>query len=468
MVFPEAVAQYIRRCPGVSVQKFTARLPSTTQITPSGHCQLSLPAVDALDLKSLQVLCDVSTSTSTGQFVMPRYGAQMLVESSTLVCGGTSIGGQTNQYYNLWNYISNEYSCGSTDQPKMAVYSGAADIPPLGTTATTAGTFDLNGTYTPPTLTTYATPTWGMSSQLNPIVTGTNQLQANGQYAGGQPQVIEVFNEAIETLEPEFFPTRLCQNMFVDLGFAAPNLLIGPATTSTTATQPNYVIANISLQGTSYTLGPEWYQFNLQHLASGQLIECPFKSIAAWPGALNTGGIDTQLNFSAASQSIDMLVACFLDAGYRTWGPVDAVTNTSKYFRLGKGTGIRTMSFQINGQSQPGFGVSPKHAWGHTVHDLGLWASGRGTQKNLNNYSAYLTKWFVWAMSTGMPFKECLNRAISGLYTINQNATLSLQVQSDPTNVAAGLESFSNYPLVFVLSTQTLLIGSGGQIAVNV
>ena len=467
MVFPEAVAQYIRRCPGVSVQKFTARLPSTTQITPSGHCQLSLPAVDALDLKSLQVLCDVSTATSQGQFVMPRYGAQMLIESSTLVCGGTSIGGQTNQFYNMWNHIANEYTSGSSDQPKTAVFSGGADIPPLSGTAGTAGTFDVNGTYTPPALTTYNTPGWYMASQLNAVTPGNNQLQANGTWAGGQPQIIEVFNQTLETLQPEFFPTRLCQNMYVDLGFAAANLLIGPATGST-ATNPSYVVANISLQGTSYTLGPEWYQFNLQHLASGQLIECPFKSIAAWPGALNSG-IDTQLNFSAASQSVDMLVACFLDQGYRTWGPVDAITNTSKYFRLGKGTGIRNMSFQINGQSQPGFGVTPKHAWGQTVNDLGMWSAGRGSQKNLNNWNAYLTKWFVWAMSTSMPFKECLNRAISGLDTVGQNATLSLQVQSDPTNVTAGVESsYANYPLVFVLSTQTLLIGSGGQVAVNV
>lgn len=468
MVLPDAAAQYISRCPGVSVQKFTYRLPSNFQATPSSHCQLSLPAVDALDLKSLQVLCDVSTATSTGTFVMPRYGAQMLVESSQLVCGGTTIGGQTNQFYNLWNYIANEYSAGSTDQPKMSVMSGAADIPPIASTAGTAGTYDVNGTYTPPALTAYTSAGWALSSQTNALVQGTNQLTAGGQYAGGQPQIIEVFNAAIESLEPEFFPTRFCQNMYVDLGFASPNLLIGPATGST-ATQPAYLIGNISMQGTSYTLGKDWYDLNLSYLASGQLIQCPFKSIQAWPGALNQA-IDTQLNFSAASQSIDMLVACFLDAGYRTWGPVDPITNTSKYFRLGKGTGVRTMSFQINGQSQPGFGVTPKHAWGQTVTDMGIWSAGRGTQKNLNNVFAYLTKWFVWAMSTSIPFKEHLNRAISGLDTVNQNATLSLQVQSDPVNtgLSTPLETYANFPLVFVVSTQTLLIGAGGQCAVQV
>ncbi len=472
MVLPDAVAQYIRRCPGVIVQKFRYQVPVATQCTPSSHVQMALPAVDALDLKSLQILGDVSTSTSQGQFVLPRYGAQMLIDSSSVTAGSYSIGGQQNQYQNVWNHICNEYSAGSTDQPKMSVYGGAQDVPPLSATAGTAGSFDVNGVYTPPALTTYASTTWSMSSQTNPVVSGTNQLASNGQYASGQPFIIEVFNPTIESLEPHYFPTRLCNNMFVDIGWGPANCLIGPASASGAVTNPSYTLANLQLQGTTYTLGNEFYQLTQQYLASGNVIECPFKNISAWPGSFSTS-LDTQLNLSVQSQSVDMLVACFLDGNYRTWGPVVSGLNSSKFFQLGKGTGVRQLNFMINGQSQPAWGVTPKHAFGQTMSDLGMYTAGRGCYKNLSNYAGYLTRWFVWAMSTSMPFQEAMNRAISGLDTIGQNATLSFSCQSDPTNVAAGLEgtgaaAYSNIPLVFVVSTQTLLIGAGGSVAVNI
>lgn len=467
MAFPDAVAIYLKRCPGVSVQKYISRLPTSTVITPSSHCQLQLPAVDALDTRSLQLVFDVSTMGSTGgPFVMPRYGGQMLIENSTLICGGRSIGGQSNQFYNVWNHIKQEYSAGSTDQPKMSVMAGAGDIPPLGNAA---GGYDYNATYTPPGLSTYTNALWAGAAQCTgQTSSGVNQLAKDGTaannpiYQNGLPQVIDVFNETLESIEPSMLPTFLMQSTYVDLGFAAPACLIGPATGV-----PTYQICNVTMQGTVYALGQQFRDFHTSYIQAGNIIQCPFKSVQAWPGALSQG-MDVQLNFSVASQSIDQLTACFLDSAYRTNGPVVAGTNTSKYFTLGKGTGVRQMSWQINGQSNPSFPVGPKHAWGQTVTDMGLWRAGHGTYKNLNSYAAYLTKWFVWSYSTSMPFAECLTRAISGLNTENSNAQLSLVVQSDPTNTAAAIESYANFPLVFITSTSTLNIGQGGQISVSV
>lgn len=467
MPFPDAVAIYVKRCPGVSVNKFRAQLPSSTVVTPSAHIQLQLPSVDALDTRSLQLLADVSTAGSTGgPFVLPRNGLQMLIENSALVIGGRTVGGQANQFYNVWNHIKNEYTAGIQDQPKMSVYGGGGDIPPINATAGTNYTVDVNGTATPPAITAYTNPAWAMSSQTNALVQGTNQLTSAGQYAGGLPCVCEVFNETMESLQPQMAPTFLWQNSYIDLGFAAPNILIGTSGTAG-AGNPTYAISNIAMQGTVYALGDQFRSFHQSYLAQGNLLELPFKSVQAWPGALNAG-IDTQLNFTVGSQSLDMLVACFLDAGYRTWGPVQSVTNTSKFLTLGKGTGIRHLNWQINGQLNPAFQVTPKAAWGQTMTDLGMCTAGRGCYRNLSNFPAYLTKWFVWAYSTSVPFQESLQRAISGLDTASQNAQLSLVVQSDPTNVAAGIESYANYPLVFAVTTPSLLIGQGGQISVKV
>ena len=468
MTYPDAVAVYVKRCPGVAVNKFRYPVPNSTVVTPSAHIQLALPSVDALDLRSLQVLCDVSTAGSTGgPFVLPRYGAQMLVENSTLVIGGRSVGGQANQFYNVWNSIKQDYSAGMTDQGKMGVLGGAADIPPIASTAGTSYTIDANGTYTPPALTAYTKTNWALSSQTNALVQGVNQIgkdsNGNAIYTGGLPQIIEVFNETCESLAPNLFPSFLCQASYVDLGFAAPNILIGTSATPG-AGSPTYSISNIVLQGTCYAFGDQFRNFHKSYIEQGNILELPYRCVQAWPGALNNG-IDTQLNFSVGTQSLDMLVCCFLDAGYRTWGPVQSGTNSSKYLVLGKGTGIRQMNWQINGQLNPAFQVTPRAAWGQTMTDMGLWSPGHGCFKNLNSFQAYLTKFFVWAYSTSVPFQESLGRAISGLDTANQNATLSLVVQSDPTNVAAGVESYANYPLVFASMTSSLLIGQGGQVS---
>ena len=474
MPFPDAVALYVKRCPGVSVNRFIGRVPTSQIITPSAHIQIQLPKVDAMDTRSAQILCDVSTASSTGgPFVLPRYGAQMLIESSVLICGGRTIGGQSNQYYNVWNHIKQEYTAGIQDQPKMSVFGGAADIPPIGNSATTVGTYDLNGTYTPPTLTTYATPTWSMGSQTQAMSAGqVNTLIKDATtgkvyYGAGQPQVIEVFNETLETIQPEFVPTIMMQNLYVDLGFGAANMLIGPASGT-----PSYQMQNIALQCTTYDLGQAFRDFHISYVNQGNVLEMPFKSVQAWPGPLNSV-VDTQLNFTCGTQSLDMLVACFLDGqtgtagtGYRAWGPVATTgTNNSKYFTLGKGTGVRHMNWVINGQNNPQFQVTPKSAYGQTSNDWGLSQMGHGCYKNLNSYLAYLTNWFVWGYSTSLPFKESLQRAISGLDTMNQNAQLSFVVTSDPTQTGAALEtSYANIPLVFIVSTSSLLCGQGGQI----
>ena len=455
----------------MAVNKFRTALPSSTVVTPSAHIQLSLPSVDALDMRSLQILCDVSTAGSTGgPFVLPRLGAAMLIENSALVIGGRTVGGQANQFYNVWNSIKQDYTAGPGDQAKMAVLGGAADIPPIAGTAGTSYTIDSNGTYTPPALTAYTNTGWALSSQTNALVQGTNQIgkdaSGNAVYTGGLPQCIEVFNETCESIAPNMFPSFLCQASYIDLGFAAPNILIGTSTTPG-AGSPTYSISNIVMQGTVYAFGDQFRSFHRSYIEQGNILELPFKSVQAWPGALNAG-IDTQLNFTVGTQSLDMLVACFLDAGYRTWGPVVPGTNSSRYLVLGKGTGIRHMNWQINGQLNPAFQVTPRAAWGQTMTDMGLWSPGRGSNKNLNSFQAYLTKFFVWAYSTSVPFQESIGRAISGLDSANQNAQLSLTVQSDPTNVAAGVESYANYPLIFAVTTSSLLIGQGGQVSTRV
>ena len=475
MPFPDAVALYVKRCPGVSVNRYIGRLPNSQVVTPSAHIQIQLPKVDAMDTRSAQILADVSTASSTGSFVLPRYGMQMLMESSVLICGGRTIGGQSNQYQNIWNHIKQEYTAGCQDQPKMSIFGGGGDVPPLGNTATTTGTFDLNGTYTPPTLTTYATPAWQGYSQTRPLQPGQLNTLAydtssgTPYYSAGQPQVVEVFNETLESIQPEFMPTIMMQNLYLDIGFGAANMLIGPAT-GTTVTQPSYQIQNIALQCTTYDLGQAFRDFHISYVNQGNLLEMPFKSVQAWPGPLNSV-MDTQLNFTCGTQSLDMLVACFLDGTplntYRNWGPVVKPSNTSKYFTLGKGTGVRHMNWVINGQNNPQFQVTPKAAYGQTSNDLGLSACGHGCYKNLNNFNAYLQNWFVWAYNTSLPFHESMQRAISGLDTVNQNAQLSLVVTSDPTQTALGIEaSYSNIPLVFIVCTSSLMVGQGGQVQV--
>ncbi|MGV0964285.1 MAG: hypothetical protein ACOYBT_10425, partial [Polynucleobacter sp.] len=393
--------------------------------------------------------------------MMPRYGVQSLIESSTLICGGRTIGGQSNQFFNIWNHIKQDYTAGVQDQPKMSVFGGAADVPPIGATATSAGTYDVNGTYTPPTLTSYGTSAWGMGSQTRALQPGQTNLLikdgTTGWYAAGQPQIIEVFNETLESIQPELLPTIMMQNLYCDLGFAAPNMLIGPSSGT-----PSYQIQNIALQCTTYDLGQAFRDFHISYVNQGNVLEMPFKSVQAWPGPTNSV-MDTQLNFTCGTQSLDMLVACFLDKGYRNWDVVQSTTNTSKYFTLGKGTGVRHMNWVINGQNNPQFQVTPKHAYGQTANDWGLSQVGHGCYRNLNSYINYLTKWFVWGYSTSLPFRENLQRAVAGLDTMNQNCQLSLQVTSDPTQVSQAIETYDNIPLVFIVSTSSLLVGQGGQ-----
>lgn len=466
MVLPDSCALYIRRCPGITAQKYIARLPTSAQMSPGSHCQLQLPSVHGFDTRSAQLTMDVSTYTSSGgTYVMPRYGAQALIESSTLICGGRQIGGQSNQFLNVYNHIANEFSAGSSDQSKMAAFGGAMDIPSVVASGGTASgaSYDVNNVYTPPQVTAYSSTAWAPSAQTTPLTPGANQLvkdaSGNITYASGLPQVVEVFNTALETLEPSVLPTFLMQSLYLDIGWGSANLLIGPAGGS-----PSYLIGNLTLQANIYQMGEEYDGFLRSYVESGNLIQCPFKSVTAFPGPLQTT-VDTVLNFTVGSQSLDKLMCCFLDSNYRVAGPVVPGANTSKWMTLGKGTGVRQMYWTVNGQQQPSFPVGPRHAWGQTMTDLGLAQAGKGIWKNCNNYSYYLTKLFVWAYSLQLPFPETPNREISGLSTVNQNAQLSLVVQSDPTNVMAGLESYGCFPLVFALTTQTLCIGAGGQVS---
>lgn len=463
MVLPDSCALYVNRCPGITAQKYIARLPTSAQMSPGSHCQLQLPSVHGFDTRSAQLTMDVSTSTSTGgTYVLPRYGAQMLIESSQLICGGRQIGGQSNQFLNVYNHIANEFSAGTSDQSKMSTFGGGFDVPPVSNTATVAG-FDANGVYTPGSVSAYTATTWAPSSQTQPLVPGTNQLTKDSNnnitYTSGLPQVVEVFNTTLETIEPAIMPTFLMQALYIDIGFTSANILVGP-----TGGNPSYLIGNVTLQANIYQMGEEHDAFLRSYVESGNLIQCPFKSVTAFPGALQQV-VDTVLNFTVGTQSLDKLMCCFLDANYRTPGPVAYGANTSKWLVLGKGTGVKQMYWTVNGQQQPSFGVGPRHAYGQTMTDLGLAQAGKGIWKNCNNYIYYLTRLFVWAYSLQLPFPDNSLRAISGLNTINQNAQLSLVVQSDPVNVAAALESYPCFPLVFAICTSTLSIGAGGQIA---
>lgn len=470
MVLPDACSFYIKRAPGVTAQKYIMRLPTNAAFTPGAHCQLQLPAVHGLDTRSAQITCDVSTSTSTGgPCVLPRYGAQMLIENSSLLCGGQCIGGQSNQFYNVYNHIAQDLSAGSTDQSKMSIYGGAADVPPVapsGATSLAGPTWDQNGVYTPGQVSAYSSTQWAGSSQTTATQAGSNPLvkdsSSNITYSAGLPQVIEVFNNTLETITPSIIPSFLMQNLFVDIGFAPGSILIGPS-----GCTPSYTVQNVTLQCNVYSLGEEYAGYMRSFVEQGNLIQMPFKSVQAFPGPLS-GGMDITQQFTVGTGSLDKLMCCFLDSAYRTPGPVVYGSNTSKWLTLGKGTGVKQMYWTINGQQNPSFPVGPRHAWGQTMTDLGLAQAGKGIYKNANSYIYYLTRLFVWAYSLQLPFAESPGRELSGLSTVNQNAQLALYVQSDPTNTAANLESYSCYPLVFALSTSVLNVAAGGQISVSV
>lgn len=472
MVFPTAAAMFVKRAPGVTVAKHNITLPPNTTVTPSAHCTIQLPSVSGLDTRSCQLMFDVSTNNGTADtFVLPRYGGQMLIDRSSIICNGVVIGGQTNQLLNVYNHIKQEYSAGVTDQAAMSVYGGGTDIPAAG--AASAASFDNMGSYLPGNVTSYSGTAWPLSSQTTALLPagGVNQLtkDANGNitYKNGLPQVVDIFNETLESVEPSILPTYLMNTTVVDVGFGSASCLVAAAANAAGST-PTYAVNNISLQCTVYELGQQYRDYNEQFIADGNLFECPFKGVYSFQGALQTG-MDTSMQFAIGTQSLDMLMCCFMDSAYRAPGAVVPGLNSSKYFQMGKGTGVRFMNWSINGQQNPAFPVTPVKAWGQTSNDLGLMEIGRGTWKNLNSYPYYLTKAFVWAYSLQLPFAEALNRAISGLNTLSQNAQLALNVTADYQQVAAALEaSYSCFPTVFAVTTQSLLIGAGGAVSVQV
>lgn len=474
MGLPEAVQMYLERLPGVFTTKYIARLPNAQQISPGARCQIQIPRCDAWSTRSAQLVMDVSTSTSTGyEYLLPRHGAQMLIENSTVMIGDRTVGSQSNNLFNVWQYIQNDYTAGPTDQPQMSVYGGSSDVPPYSSTSG-GPSFDPNGTYTPANVSTFAgNYNFAGSSVINACTAGQYNTLAydtttgKTYYKNGQPCLIEVFGTFCETCAPEFLPTNMFQNAYVDLLFTGTHVLVQGAPTSG-GNAPNYLGQNIAMQSTCYTLGEAFKRLNQQMLDSGEIFEIPFKSVQSIMGPLQSG-LDIQVNFSAVSQSVDLLVACFLDAKWRAGNAgAQPGTNTATAFTLGKGTGVKSMNYVINGQTTPGYQVTPRMAWGHTSHDLNLSGMGHGVYKNLNSFDAYLRKWFVWAYSLGMPWAEAPFRAITGMNTLGQNAQMSLSVTSDPNGPQGTAESFANIPVIFVVSTQTLLVGAGGAINVQV
>jgi len=259
-----------------------------------------------------------------------------------------------------------------------------------------------------------------------------------------------------------------------------------------TTASASYAITNLFFTVTVVSLSPEWYATSSRYYDMGNFTERKMNLWWAYQGSVIAGtyagqlgqpvgtnmpgGIATQtVNFSLASQSIDLLIGTYITVAdsnrpfmcrYET--NQNMIPSSDYKSSVGKGAAfkrpgnfVQDYQFSINSFTLPTFRVSRDEAFMHLLTQLGL---AQDTIEGTNAAIDTLDKWneshwmCAFSLSALAPTDS---RLISGFPSRGTNTNFSFDVTGNPQ-----APMFNVRPTVFVRTSSVLRIGKNRMIEV--
>ena len=256
---------------------------------------------------------------------------------------------------------------------------------------------------------------------------------------------------------PAVIDTSLTGPITVNVHLAQDTVLV-----TGSATSAAFYLDNICFTCDVVSIDDGVYNAILNRRLESGPIPITYPRWSSFMGSSSTSAA-TNLTFGVSSQSVDLLLGTLVNGGYNTQAAnhYDDNTKSSRYFSRGAGDALQGSQFQISGVTYPSYMPTPMQAFSQSITALGINQSALGgADKNFDSYSKYLSSYFAHAVRLNHPGEEV--GWISGLDTRGANVSMSYGTTGQP--IAAG---GSVFPLVFVASTASLLVGAYRQLQVT-
>jgi len=260
---------------------------------------------------------------------------------------------------------------------------------------------------------------------------------------------------------PAVLDTSLTGPITVNIHLADDTVLV----TGANVANANYTLADISFTIDVISIDDGVYHAILNRRLESGPIPVTFPRFVSFMGSSSTSAA-TNLTFGVSSQSVDFLVGTLVNGNFNKMGANhwDQNTKTSVYFTRGAGTPLKGSQFTISGVTYPSYMPTPMQAFSQTITALGINQSALGgADRNFDSYAKYLYNFFAHCVRLNHPQET--EGWISGLDT--RGANVSMSYATTGLALADNNAPASVFPLVFVGTTATLLIGAFRQLQVT-
>lgn len=392
---------------GAGISKTTVKLYPQGKSGPFPAGELTrivLPENSVIDLHSLALLFQATTTTTAGFAGLPKHSSSLLSRVNVYV-GGLQVGHNITEYNTLYNCLANVL-LGEDKLAEMAVLEGGI----------------LNDTY--------SAPTANVTSRRLAV---NNWL---GLLSGDMGR---------------FLDTSLTGSVMIELQWAPNSVLpisAAGAGASYSVSDVYMIVESISFEGALYS------NMLLSKMAAGQPLQIPFRNWALLTSQTSTTA--ATIPFSVNSRSIDVLAASLRPTDYDS-APAQIPSNTtnSNFFRLYSDGSNSTFQWTINGQQYPQWPASTADAYVLSRNAFDGSSGNRLFTNTVNSLSRWENGHFLFAVSLAHHTSPD-DHLMSGLNTQGTATQIYFSYQNGATS--------GTRPVILVGCTSVLEVYPGRQV----
>jgi hypothetical protein len=444
--FPRNLAYSIKSLAGFSKTTVKLTPDKYNDVKSTETIRVKLPPNSLIDLRTLSMFADVSTTSTAGKCHIPAYSSS-LIEQLNVYINGTMVE-NISQYNVLYNTL---YSLdgGGVDQVSKRFLENVD--PSVGYDVDTAG--------------------------LMSIVSNTD-----GTVANDLKKKIAINNwiGMISSLSTPVIDTNDTSDIILEIRFASAKVLWQAGATALTG-------AEFELDDIRFTISkivfnePTYYNYKARQLL-GDGLKLGYNTYIANKGSEVAKASSLSYTINVNSTSLDQVIATFHTAGYQTWdnlklsaGATAAVTpynvasvtatttdlfNQSKYFQR-DAIGLTGSSFEINNVMMNPYPLPLEEVYNETIIALGNLNidMASGVSPGCSSLAAFRKYYFAHILSLeNISTDSAFYKA--GLDGRANSMTITYKTQFTTTQNCT--------PMLFCKTTRMLQINEGHQVTVIV
>lgn len=315
--------------------------------------------------------------------------------------------------------------------------------------------------------------TYSRQIAQNQVCTGVNEaantVPANGTY-DDKDFLITNFASFLGTVAPPVLPTRLMNEVRIDVRWAPASVLLSGGTTQPVA--PSYTIGNPNnIAGASqnylmvkcYDINDDMYMNMLAERLNHGPLELPFQYVYGTTGGINAT-YNQRLNLDVSSQSVDMVLGTFLPANYtqqaaagsNNMGPY----NRTSWYYSRNGSGLTSSQFNINNDNL-GIPAGLTQVFSEALTEFGgAQETVGGWDQYLSSASAFAQDFFVHPLRLNLS-TDPADRLQSGTNGRGTKVSIAWTTAGTAPTAPATVAAAGVIPQLWVLCTSTLQISPG-------